>query len=394
MKVLEGLRVLDLSNKLASNLATMYLANFGAEVIKVEKPDGGDETRKWFPIRNGESLYFNYLNNGKKSITLDITSKEGKEIFKELVKGCNVVVENFEPGYMDEIGLGFEDLKSKNPNIIYAAYSFFGQNGPDKNKPGSSLVAQAKGVAMDMTGVIGEDPIKPEPSVAEHYAAGNIATGIVLALINKKLSGGGQKIDISLVDSIFNTIEAAPVAYSTIGEIHTRKGNYDPSCAPYDTFKTNDGFVAIGVATEVQWRKLCDALDLVDLKSDPRFLTNEGRVDDYLNKLRPLVEKETLRLSKKTIEDKCRVVGVPCSAVFDIGEITDHPIMEQNKFIIEVQSEKLGKIRRPNLDICLSNTPAEIYSDAPELGSNTEKILSEIGLNMDYITNLKNNNII
>lgn len=394
MKVLEGLKVLDLSNKLASNLATMYLANFGAEVIKVEKPDGGDGTRQWLPIRNGESLYFNYLNNGKESITLDITAQQGQEIFKELVKSSDVVVENFEPGYMDGIGLGFDELKGINPDLIYAAYSTFGQNGPDKNKPGSSLVAQAKGVIMDMTGVIGEDPIKAEPSIGEHYAAGNIATGIMLALINKKLNGGGQKVDIALVDSLFNTIEAAPVAYSTIREIHTRKGNFDPSCAPYDTFKTNDGYVAIGVATDAQWEKMCDALDLVDLKNDSRFVTNEGRIDDYLNKLRPLVEQETLKLSKNTIEKRCRAVGVPCSAVFDIGEITDHPHMKENNFIIEVQSEKLGKITRPNVDITLSKTPAEIYKDAPDLGADTEKILSGIGFQPDYLNELKTKNII
>jgi len=385
MKLLDGIKILDLSTGLAPALATKYLAAFGAEVIKVEKPGAGDMTRKWEPLKDGRSLYFNYLNGGKKSVALDIASGVGNAIILELVKKIDVFVESFQPGYMETIGLSYEILQDINPDLIYVQYSTFGDNGPDKNRPGSSLVAQAKSVAMDMTGVIGQEPIKSEPSVGEHYASGNLAAGIMLALINRERHGGGQKLDVSLVDSLFNCIEAAPAAYSTVGEIHTRKGNFDPSCAPYDTFKTKDGFIAIGIATDAQWFKFCDALELKHLKEDSRFQTNEGRVDDYLNKLRPLVEKETMVYTKSEIEEKCRVEGIPCSAVFDISEIMSHPNTKANHFMCELESKQFGQMCVPNLPFELSRSTAEISCDGPELGANTEEVLDGLGYTADAI---------
>ena len=275
MKALENVKILDLSEKLTVSLATMYLSGYGAEVTKVEQPGVGDRARAWAPVKEDKSIYFNYLNSGKKSLSLDITTKEGAEIFKKLLPFFDVICVDKEAGYMESLGLGYEDLRKIKEDIIYASYSYYGETGPYKNKPASSLTAQAKGVAMDMTGVHEQYPVQAAPSIAEHYSAAYIATGIVMALIDKKSRGIGQKVDIALLDSIYSCIEAAPAAYSTVGEIHKRKGNFDPSCAPYDTFETSDGYVAIGVATQQQWLSFCDALDMQDLKEDPEFEDNE-----------------------------------------------------------------------------------------------------------------------
>lgn len=224
MKALENIKILDLSEKLTVSLATMYLSGYGAEVTKIEKPNGGDSARKWEPRKAEESIYFNYLNGGKKSVTLDITTKEGTEILKKLVPMYDVVCVGTEAGYMDSLGLGYEDMKALKEDIIYAAYSYYGETGPYKNKPSSSLTVQAKGVAMDMTGVHGDYPVQAAPSIAEHYSAAYFATGIVMALVDRNIRGIGQKVDIALLDSIYSCIEAAPAAYSTVGEIHKRKG--------------------------------------------------------------------------------------------------------------------------------------------------------------------------
>lgn len=394
MRPLDGVKVLDLTQKITGNLTTMYLANFGAEVIKIEKPGIGDVVRTWKPLKDGKSAYFAYLNREKKSVTLDINSDEGKAIIKKLVKECDVICENFEPDFMDSIGLGYESLKEINPEIVYASCSYFGDSGPYKNKPGTSYVAQSLGVAMDMTGTVGSYPIRTGPSIGEHYCAGYVATGIMLALINRKLNDEGQKVNVSLQDSLYSIIEAAPAACSLVDEIQTRKGNFDPACAPYDTFKTNDGYVAIGVATEAQWVKLCHVFDMTDFIDHPIYGNNIGRCDDYLNKLRPILEEYTMKHSKDDIEKGCREVGIPCGAVLDVPGIMNHPQITENNFVVEMEDKEVGKFKIPTLPIDLSETPAKLNASAPVLGENTEEILTTIGYKNEEIDNLRKNNII
>lgn len=378
MNALEHIRILDLSEKLTVSLATMYLSGYGAEVVKVEKPDGGDRARSWAPQKGGKSIYFNYLNAGKKSLTLDIHTEEGAEILKKLLPLYDVICVDAEAGRMEALGLGYEELKAVKKDIVYLAYSYYGETGPYKNKPASSLTVQAKGVAMDMTGVHGGYPVRLAPSIAEHYAAAYIATGIVMALTDRDMRGIGQKVDISLLDSIYSCIEAAPAAYSTVGEIHKRKGNFDPSCAPYDTFETADGFVAIGVATQSQWLKFCDAMDLQDLKEDPRFIDNEGRRTDYMDVLRPILAERLLPFKKLEVEGRCRVLGIPCCAVLTIPEITDLPNTWENEYMVQVESKQFGTLKYPSIPFALSETPARPFADGPALGADTDALLKEL----------------
>lgn len=378
MKALEQVKILDLSQKLTVGLATMYLGGYGAEVTKVELPDGGDHARNWEPKRKEESIYFNYLNGGKKSVTLDIRTAAGKEIFKKLVMQYDVVCVDTEAGYMESLGLGYGDLKALKQDIIYASCSYYGETGAYKNKAASSLTVQAKGVSMDMTGVHEEYPVANGPSIMEHYSAAYVATGIVMALADKELRGIGQKVDIAHLDSIYSCIEAAPAAYSTVGEIHKRKGNFDPSCAPYDTFETKDGYVAIGVATQAQWIGFCEVLGFDALLTDERFADNEGRRDDYMNVLRPVLAEKIGQYSKYEVENKCRTKGIPCCAVLSIPEITDLPNTLENGYITEVTSEKFGQLKYPTIPFALSETPAEPFTDAPELGEHTDMILGTL----------------
>lgn len=394
MNALENIKILDLSEKLTVSLGTLYLSAYGAEVTKVESPKGGDKARNWEPIKDGASLYFNYLNSGKKSITLDITAPEGAEILKKLLPFYDVICVSAEAGYMESLGLGYEELKAIKPDIIYASYSYYGETGPYKNKPASSLTAQAKGVAMDMTGVHNEYPVQSAPSIAEHYSAAYFATGIVMALIDKNIRGIGQKVDIALLDSIYSCIEAAPAAYSTVGEVHKRKGNFDPSCAPYDTFETADGYVAVGVATQNQWEKFCDALELNDLKEDPRFMDNEGRRTDYMNVLRPILAKRLSAYTKTEVENKCRTQGIPCCAVLTIPEITDLPNTLENGYMVSVNSEKYNKLQYPSIPFVLSDTKAKSFTDAPVLGEDTNACMENIGMTKEEIQTLQDKNII
>ncbi|MCJ7855848.1 CoA transferase [Lachnospiraceae bacterium NSJ-143] len=383
MLALDNVKILDLSDGLTCALATKYLVDNGAEVVKIEKISG-DKTRSWEPKKNGGSLYFHYLNSGKKSITLDIESEYGKEIFKKLIGVYDVVCTNSEPGYMESIGLGYEELKKIKPELIYASCTYFGDNGPMKYKKASSLVAQARGVAMDMTGVENGYPVKASPSIAEHYTAAYLSTAILLALIDKKIRGIGQKIDISLQDCIFSSIEAAPAAFSVLGHIHTRKGNFDPAAAPYDTYKTSDGYVAIGCSTQDQWEKLCDALHFDDLKFDERFNTGDKRRDNYFSDLQGILSERFITMGKNDVKTKCMESGIPCAAVMNIAEITNLHDISENGFLTASIDKKFGQIRFPALPFKLSNTESAVWNHSPELGENTEEILKEIGIN-DYI---------
>ncbi len=376
MNALEGVRILDLSGKLTSSLATMYLCSYGAEVVKVEPPEG-DPARKWEPMINGESVYFHYLNSGKKSIVIDYRTPEGAETVKKLAKGFDVICLDLAPADIEKLGLTYEDFREANEKIIYSSYSYFGDNGPYRDRPASSLVVQALGVAMDMTGFPGEEPVHLAPSVAEHYAAGYIASGIVMALLDRNRRGIGQKLDVALLDSIFSCIEAAPAAL-TKDEVQRRKGNDDPTCAPYDSYKTNDGYVAVGVATQSQWVAFCEALGFDDFLADEVLMDPASRLGTYKTNLLPRLAEKLEKMSKFDVEAKARTRGVPCGAVLSIDEVMAMPNTLENRYIDKVSSGKFGEIVYPMIPFTLSLTPAKDFTDAADLGADTEAVMAQI----------------
>lgn len=377
MKPLDNLKILDLSSGLTVSLATMYMVNFGAEVVKIEGPNG-DKARKWFPKKEEDSLYFNYLNSGKKSVSLDITTEEGMAVLKQLVPMYDIVCTSGNPAELEALGIDYASIKAIKEDVIYGVVSPFGMTGPNRNKPASNLTVQALGVAMDMSGFPGDYPVSNQTTFMDHYAAGYLTAGILMAAIEKFNSGAGQMIDISLQDAIFACIESAPAAYSTIGEVQSRKGNGDPTGAPYDTLKTADGYVALGVSSEAQWHNFCDAMGLDGVADDPRFNDAPVRCANYQEHLKPMLNELLATMSKFDVELKCREAGVPACAVLTVDDVLKLPVIDDNHIMSTKVSEKMGEIQFPSFFFNMEKTPAAVYPDAPELGADNDTVLGQI----------------
>ena len=255
MKPLEGVKIVDFTQAHAGSLATMLLSDFGAEVMKIERPGVGDLARYWAPMKDGNSAYYTYLNRGKKSISVNASSPEGKEIIFGLIKDADVVCENFKYGSMERMGLSYEEIKKVNPEIIYASLNGFGQTGPMKKTIGLDLQLQAMSGLMDRTGFPDGPPTKAGPAMGDQLSGTYLAMAINLALVHKKKTGKGQKIDIAILDCLFSILEAAPMTYCLTGSVPERVGNSYPSISPYDTFRAADGYVSIGISTDRQWQK-------------------------------------------------------------------------------------------------------------------------------------------
>ena len=277
---LSGLRILDLTRVLAGPFCTMMLADMGAEVIKIEQPGKGDDTRHFAPFQNGESAYYMNLNRGKQGVTLDLKGP-GREIFLDLVKTADVVVENYRPGTMDKLGLGYETLKAVNPRLVYAAVSGFGDSGPYRLRPGYDIIAQAMGGLMSTTGWPDGEPTRSGTAMADVLAGLSVTIGILAALRHRDHSGEGQKVDVALVDSVVASLEIITQIYLADGRVPERIGNRYESCYPYDSFAARDGSVVIAAANDKLWRLVCRTIEQPALADDERFDTNAKRVQRH-----------------------------------------------------------------------------------------------------------------
>lgn len=394
MRPLEGIKVVDFTQAHAGSLCTMLLADFGAEVIKIERAGVGDLARYWEPIKDGNSAYYSYLNRGKKSISLNARKEEGKEIIKKLVKEADVVCENFKYGSMQRMGLNYEELKKINPSIIYASLNGFGQNGPNKKAIGLDLQLQAMSGLMDRTGFPDGPPTKVGAAMGDQFSGTYMALAINLALVHRKKTGEGQQIDIAILDSLFSILEAAPATQCLRGSVPPRVGNSYPSISPYDTLETRDGYVAVGISTDRQWKKFCDALDLKHLGEDSRYDTNEKRGDLYEKGLKEEIEKVTRKMSKFEIEKILRNSRLACGAVYTVKEAMATEHVSARKMLVEVEDKALGKVTMPGHVIKLLNNPAEVSHGAPLLGEHTEYYLTKLGYTPEQIEDLCNNKIV
>lgn len=395
MKLLEGIKVVDFTQAHAGSLCTMLLADFGAEIIKIERPGVGDLARYWAPFKNDSSGYYGFLNRGKNSISVDGSSDEGREILFKLIKDADVVTENFKYGSMERMGLSYDKIKEINPEIIYASLNGYGQTGPMKNEIGLDLQLQAGSGMMDRTGFPDGEPTKAGPALGDHVSGTYMATAIMLALIAKKKTGKGQKIDIAILDSLFSMLEAAPVTYCMRGEVPPRVGNAYPSISPYDTFKTKDGYVAIGISTDGQWMKFCDALGMADLKADERYKTNESRGDNYESGLKQAIEAVTSKMSKFEIEKILRDARLACGAVYTVSEAMATEQIKDRDMLVKVYDEGIGEdIIIPGTVIKMSETPGGISAGAPKLGRDTAKYLKSLGYTDEQLEKLAADNII
>lgn len=394
MRPLEGIKVVDFTQAHAGSLATMILADFGAEVIKIERAGVGDLARYWTPIKDGNSAYYAHLNRGKKSLSINARKEEGKEIIRKLIKDADVVCENFKYGSMERMGLTYEEVKKINPSIIYASLNGFGQTGPNKEIIGLDLQLQAMSGLMDRTGFPDGAPTKVGAAMGDHLSGTYMAMAINLALVHKKKTGKGQKIDIAILDALFSILEAAPVTQCLRGSVPPRVGNSYPSISPYDAFETKDGYVAVGISTDRQWKKFCDALNVGHLADDSRYATNEKRGENYEKGLKEALEEVTKKMSKFEIEQILRDARLACGAVYTVKEAMKTENVAARKMLVEVEDKALGTITTPGIVIKMDKTPGEITEGAPLLGEHTEHYLTRLGYTLEEIDDLCDGKIV
>lgn len=374
-KVFEGLKVVDLTSALNGPFATMFLADYGADVIKVE-PIGGEQCRAWGPFEknSGESAFFAAYNRNKKSVTLNLKTEKGREMLYEMVKDADVLAENYKGGVTKKLKIDYDTIKKINPNIIYASSSGFGQYGPIAHRPCYDVVAQAMGGILNLTGFPDSDPVKVGPSVGDHVAGIYLAVGIMMALYHREKTGEGQHVDVAMMDVIFSILENAIVNYTVGGEIPERNGNIDPSIAPFDAFKCKDGFVALGVGNDRLFERFSKAIGHPEFLEDERFKTNDLRQQNYKSALRDPIEEWCMKYTKKEIESLMDEVAIPCGPVMNVKEIIEHPQIQAREMVVTMDHPTAGKMDIPGCTIKLSATPGAVETPSPLVGQHNREI--------------------
>jgi len=389
---LSGLRVIDLTRVLAGPFCTMMLADMGAEVIKVEEPGKGDDSRHFAPFRNGESAYYMNLNRNKKGVTLNL--KKGRDIFIELVKTADVLVENYRPGTMDRLGLGYETLKKINPRLVYGAVSGFGDTGPYRLRPGYDIIGQAMGGLMSTTGWPGGEPTRTGTAMGDVLAGLSVTIGILAALRHRDQTGCGQKVDVALVDSVVASLEVITQIYLTDGHIPERIGNRYESTYPYDSFKANDGDVVIAAANDKLWKLVCQVIEQPELQNDERFDTNHKRVQRHAE-IKPIIEAWAKAHSVDEIVDRMLAAGVPSAPINTIDRLVKDPhIAVAREMFVDVEHPKAGVLKLTGAHIKLTETPPSIRTPSPELGQHNGEVFgSLLGMASSDIEKLTQNGV-
>lgn len=391
---LAGIRVVDLTTAYSGPFCTMHLADHGAEVIKVEYPGTGDQTRHWGPFKNGASGYYHFLNRNKKGITLNLKCGKGKEILRKLVQTADVLVENFKVGTLDGMGIGYEELAKINPKLIYASISGFGLDGPYARRPCYDVVAQAMSGIMTITGFPGNPPTKVGPSVGDNYAGTYLALGILFALFHRERTGLGQRVDVSMLDTLFSVLENAVIMNTLAGEIPRQAGNADPSIAPFDVYAVKDGYLAVGVGSNAQWERLCRIMQREDLIHDERFDTNGKRVANYEADLKEIMTRWAAGYTRQELEETLVAAGICVGPVLSVAEAVTHPQIRHRGMIMELETQELGRISIPGVPIKLGASPGGIARAAPTLGEANGELLSQLGYSAADIEELAKEEVI
>jgi len=390
---LEGIRVLDLTQAYSGPFCTMNLADHGAEVIKIEVPEKGDQTRAWGPLENGYSGYYAYINRNKKGMTLNLKTEEGKQIFTELLKTADVVCENYKVGVMERLGFSYEKMKEINPRIIYGSISGFGLTGPLSARPAYDIVAQAMSGMMSVTGFHDGPPCKIGPSVGDNYSGAYLCMGILMALYKREQTGEGSRIDVSMMDTLFSVMENFVVEYTIQGKVPHRAGNQDPSIAPFDSFHAKDGDFVMGCGTDKMWAKLCVAMGREELIDDPLYSTNDARCRNYLPDLKKIVEDWSTTKTVAELEEIITGIAIPFGQINNIEDVSNHPQIKARNMLWNVYDPGMGaEITIPGTPIKMHGKPDEIQKAAPQLGEDTEAVLgSWLGYSKEDIDKAREN---
>ncbi len=391
---LQGIKVLELSRTMAGPFASMLLADMGADVIKVEQPGVGDETRGYAPPEvGGESCYYLSLNRNKRGITVNLKTSEGQEIVKKLVKDVDVLIENFRTGTMEKLGLGYDVLRAINPRLVYCSVSGFGRTGPMKDEPAYDLLMQAFGGLMSVTGEAGRPPVKVGFSIVDLATGIYASYGILLALWHREKTGCGQWVETSLLESIVSLQSYLAQGVMVTGKVPARLGSAHPNLVPYQVFETQDGYVIIAVPNDGLWRKMCDALGLQHLKEQPKFAVNANRVI-HREELVQVMTEHTRTMTTVEITEKLRQAGVPGGPIHDIAEVLAEPQVLHRQMIQEVEHPTIGMLKVLGVPIKLSETPGSVRMPPPLLGQHTNEVLAALGYSETDIDLLRKQGVI
>lgn len=391
---LSGVRVLDLSRVLAGPYCTMILGDLGADVIKVEQPGKGDDTRAWGPPWAGnESAYYLTVNRNKRGITVDLKSPEGQEIIRELAAGSDIVVENFKLGTLERIGIGYEQLREVNPRLIWATVSGYGLDGPWADRPGYDFIVQGESGIMAITGVPDGEPMKVGVAIVDITTGMFTVIAIQAALRARDASGVGQKVDASLLTSAVAWLANVGQSHLVSGKPARRYGNAHANIVPYQVFRARDQHITIGVGNDRQFRSLCEALGRPEIADDVRFATNPLRVE-HRETLIDLLQSVFATRDADHWLDACYRAGIPSGKINTVEQVFEHPQVLARDMLVEIEHPEAGMLKMAGIPYQLSGTPATIRSAPPTLGQHTDEVLRELGRSDEEIRRLHESGVI
>lgn len=392
--LLEGVKVLDMTRVLAGPYCCMLLADMGADVIKIEVPGKGDDSRHNAPILDcGESAYFMNLNRNKRGITLNLKSEEGKQILRDLVKEADILVENYRPGVMEKLGLGYEDLKKINPALVYGAVSGFGHYGPYSQRPGYDIVGQAMSGLMSTTGWPDSAPTRTGTAISDVMGGISCCVGVLGAYINRLRTGEGEKVDISLVDAMVSSLEIINMIYLCTGRVPTKIGNRYEAVAPYDSFETKDGYAVIACGNDKLFNKFKDVVKNPELDAEC-FETNVKRVQNVVA-LKPIVEKWSRQYTSDEMVKILLDAGIPAGPINTIDKVVADPhIGGAREMFVDTVHPLAGHVKLTNTHLKFTNKKAGIRFPAPILGQHNDEILKALGRSEEEIQSYKDKGVI